>query len=147
MWGIGAITYLLVSGGVSPFWEGSRYRTMNKILKCDYNFDQPNFSLVSDMATDFISKLLGMISNISLNALFKFINLSVMEPPERSSASTSLQHPWMTHIGLDNSLSEKEHWTTLETAWMKGILARRRWQRWFNAIIATHRIRRLSLGS
>ena len=66
MWGIGAISYLLVSGGVSPFWEGSRYRTMNRILTCDYNFEQPNFSLVSDMATDFISKLLGMKSNISL---------------------------------------------------------------------------------
>ena len=70
MWGIGAITYLLVSGGVSPFWEGSRYRTMNKILKCDYNFDQPNFSLVSNMATDFISKLLGTITHI-----FHFLDL------------------------------------------------------------------------
>ena len=146
MWGIGAITYLLVSGGVSPFWEGSRYRTMNKILKCDYNFDQPNFSLVSDMATDFISKLLGIITNIFPILTLTF-HISVLEPSDRSSASASLQHPWMTHIGLDNSLSEKEHWTTLETAWMKSILARRRWQRWYNAIIATHRIRRLSLGS
>ncbi len=28
---------------------------------------------------------------------------------------------------------------TLETAWMKGILARRRWHRWYHAIIAMNR--------
>ena len=60
MWGIGVITYLLVSGGASPFWAGSRYRIMSRILKCDYNFEQPNFGLVSNNATDFISKLIGM---------------------------------------------------------------------------------------
>ena len=59
MWGIGVIAYLLVSGGVSPFWAGSRYRIMSRILKCDYNFEQPNFSIVSSNATDFISKILG----------------------------------------------------------------------------------------
>ena len=32
MWGVGVIAYLLVSGGVSPFWGGNRYRTMAKVL-------------------------------------------------------------------------------------------------------------------
>ena len=44
-----------------------------------------------------------------------------------------------------NIFSEKEHWTTLETAWMRGILARRRWHRWFHAINATHKLRKLSI--
>ena len=69
-------------------------------------------------------------------------------------------------------LSEREHWLTLETAWMRGVLARRRcllvfeassnillrrfrwyimlphrWFRWYRAIVATLRIRRLSLTS
>lgn len=128
IWGLGVIAYLLVSGGVSPFWATSRYKIMSNILHCDYNFHQPNFALLSSEATDFISKLL------------------VSDPEERYSASDCLKHPWLSHIGLGYGLSEKEHWTTLETAWMRGILARRRWQRWYNAIIATHRIRKLSLS-
>jgi hypothetical protein len=28
---------------------------------------------------------------------------------------------------------------TLQKNWMKGILARRRWHRWYNAIVATNR--------
>ena len=59
MWGVGVIAYLLVSGGVSPFMAPSRLQIMSNILHCNYNFEQPNFSLLSDEATDFISKLLG----------------------------------------------------------------------------------------
>ena len=59
MWGLGVIAYLLVSGGVSPFFDTSRYKTKSNILHCRYNFDKPNFALLSDEATDFISKLLG----------------------------------------------------------------------------------------
>ena len=62
MWGLGVIAYLLVSGGVSPFFDTSRYKIMSNILHCRYNFDQPNFALLSDEATDFISKLLGEIN-------------------------------------------------------------------------------------
>ena len=59
IWGLGVIAYLLVSGGVSPFFDTSRYKIMSNILNCRYNFQQPNFALLSDEATDFISKLLG----------------------------------------------------------------------------------------
>lgn len=127
IWGLGVIAYLLVSGGVSPFFASSNYKIMSNILNCDYNFNQPNFALLSNDATDFISKLL------------------VSDPKERYSASDCLKHPWLTHIGLGYGLSEKEHWTTLETACMRGLLARRRWHRWYNAIVATHRIRKLSI--
>ena len=50
MWGLGVIAYLLVSGGVSPFFDTSRYKIMS------------NIALLSDEATDFISKLLGKIN-------------------------------------------------------------------------------------
>ena len=36
---------------------------------------------------------------------------------------------------------------TLQTAWMKGILARRRWHRWYHAITAMRRIRKMSAES
>ena len=129
VWGVGAIAFLLVSGGVSPFWAGSRYRTMARILAADFSFQTPNFSLVSEQAREFITALL------------------LLEPGSRLTAAACLRHPWLTHIGLQGGLSEREHWITLETAWMKGVLARRRWQRWFHAIRAMHRIRKLSLSS
>ena len=58
MWGVGSIAYLLISGGVSPFWAGNRYRTMAKTLSCDYTFELSNFEKISDEAKDFVSKLL-----------------------------------------------------------------------------------------
>ena len=61
MWGLGVVAYLMVSGGMSPFWAGSRYRIMARILKCEYNFDLPNFQLVSKNAIDFIQSTLGNI--------------------------------------------------------------------------------------
>lgn len=124
MWGVGVIAYLLVSGGVSPFWGGNRYRTMAKTLKCDYTFDLPNFQQISENAKNFISKLL------------------IMESQNRFSALECLSHPWLT----DNRVYvDVLH--TLQTAWMKGILARRRWHRWYHAITAMRRIRKMSAES
>lgn len=124
MWGVGVIAYLLVSGGVSPFWGGNRYRTMAKTLKCDYTFDLPNFEKISENAKDFISKLL------------------VLQSQNRFSALECLSHPWLT----DNRVYvDVLH--TLQTAWMKGILARRRWHRWYHAITAMRRIRKMSAES
>ena len=106
MWGIGVIAYLLVSGGVSPFWAGSRYRIMSRILKCDYNFEQPNFSIVSSNATDFISKLLRkyFICWFLKLKCYQIKPFSVANPKDRSTASECLQHPWLTHIGLTDGL-------------------------------------------
>merc|ERR1719336_806347 len=124
MWGVGVIAYLLVSGGVSPFWGGNRYRTMSKTLSCDYTMDLPNFEHISPHGKDFISKLL------------------VLNPKDRLSAEQCLMHPWMT----DNRVYvEVLH--SLQTSWMKGILARRRWHRWYHAITAMNRMKQLSFDS
>ena len=66
MWGVGVIAYLLVSGGVSPFWGGNRYRTMAKTLSCDYTMDLPNFEHISENGKDFISKLLVLDPKVGL---------------------------------------------------------------------------------
>jgi len=120
MWGVGVITYTLLSGGVSPFWGGNRYRTMAKTLSCDYTLDLPNFEHVSEAGKDFIKKLL------------------VLEPSERQTAAETLQHPWLT----DNRVYVEVLYS-LQTSWMKGMLARRRWQRWYNAIAAMNRMKQL----
>jgi len=124
MWGVGVIAYLLVSGGVSPFWGGNRYRTMAKTLSCDYTMDTQNFQHISANGKDFISRLL------------------VLSPLERQTAGQALQHPWLT----DNSI-HVEVLHSLQTSWMRGILARRRWHRWYHAITAMNRMKALSFDS
>merc|ERR1719336_1441692 len=123
MWGVGSIAYILLSGGVSPFWGGNRYRTMARTLSCDFNFELPNFEKVSENAKDFISRLL------------------VLNADDRFTANQCLSHPWLTDNRVYVDVLD-----ALETAWMRSILARRRWQRWYNAITATRRMRRLSSG-
>lgn len=72
MWGVGVIAYLLVSGGVSPFWGGNRYRTMAKTLSCDYTMDLPNFEHISEHGKDFIRKLLVLDPKVEYIEKVKF---------------------------------------------------------------------------
>ncbi|XP_040569775.1 ribosomal protein S6 kinase alpha-3 isoform X2 [Lepeophtheirus salmonis] len=122
MWGVGIIAYMLLTGGKSPFWGGNRFRTMAKILA-------GQFDDVSLKSSKFISQ----------NAKDFIYDLLLIDPYERISAAACLEHPWL------NSDSDcVDTLQTLETIWMKQILARRRWQRWFNAVRATTRIRKFS---
>ncbi len=119
-WGIGVIAYMLISGGHSPFYAGNRFRTMAKIVAGYYDL---NFKHVTPDAKDFIKGLL------------------ILEPKERRTAKSCLKHAWLTNTDGASSLQ------TLETTWMKQLLARRRWQRWYNAVRATQRIRKLSAAN
>ena len=62
MWGVGCITFQLLSGGISPFFANNRYRTMAKVLDCDYSLEQAELSKTSTEAKDFISTLLIKVS-------------------------------------------------------------------------------------
>ena len=62
MWGVGCITFQLLSGGISPFFANNRYRTMAKVLDCDYSLEQAELSKTSTEAKDFISLLLIKVS-------------------------------------------------------------------------------------
>ena len=83
LWSLGATAYLLLSGGLAPFRAPSDYRVMGKIIAGQFDFDPPNFQLVSDTALDFIRKLL------------------VMEPGARLTAGLALSHPWLTGAGQE----------------------------------------------
>ena len=120
LWGVGVITYQLLSGGISPFFAINRFRTMAKVLNLDYSLDQAELCKVSDEAKDFISRLL------------------LKDPKKRLTASQCLEHGWLKDEKLYLGILQ-----TLETIWMRRCLARRRWYRLFNALRVMRRVRNL----
>ena len=65
------------------------------------------------------------------------------DPNKRMTAKACMQHPWLASEQPDHI----DTLYTLETSWMKQLLARRRWHRWFNAVRAAQRIRKFSAAS
>jgi calcium/calmodulin-dependent protein kinase I len=76
MWSVGVIVYILLSG-YPPFYDESPPKIFKKITEAKYDFDDPVWEEVSDLAKDLIKKLL------------------VKNPEERLSAAKCLEHPWI----------------------------------------------------
>ncbi|NXN86535.1 DAPK3 kinase, partial [Bombycilla garrulus] len=76
MWSIGVITYILLSGA-SPFLGETKQETLANITAVNYNFDEEFFSNTSDLAKDFIQKLL------------------VKDTRKRLTIQEALSHPWI----------------------------------------------------
>ena len=86
MWGIGCIAYQLLSGGMSPFFDSrSRFRTMERVLECNYSLKGASLRNVSMEALDFVSRLLKL------------------EPAKRMTADQSLSHSWIQRHFNDDS--------------------------------------------
>lgn len=49
---------MMLSGGVSPFWAGSEYRTQRRVIRGIYNLEHPNFKDISQNALNCIKDLL-----------------------------------------------------------------------------------------
>ena len=124
LWSLGVIVYMLVSGGVSPFFSGTRLRTMVRSLKADYDINIDQMKQTSPPAKDLITNLLHP------------------EPSLRPTATQCLAHPWLSRDGT--MANSREIIMELETSWMKKCLARRRWYRALNTLKAMHIIRKLS---
>ncbi|XP_010156386.1 PREDICTED: death-associated protein kinase 3-like, partial [Eurypyga helias] len=77
MWSIGVITYILLSGA-SPFLGETKQETLTNISAVNYDFDEEYFSNTSELAKDFIRRLL------------------VKDPKKRMTIAQSLEHPWIT---------------------------------------------------
>ncbi|NXT63354.1 DAPK3 kinase, partial [Chaetops frenatus] len=77
MWSIGVITYILLSGA-SPFLGETKQETLANITAVNYDFDEEFFSNTSDLAKDFIQKLL------------------VKDTRRRLTIQEALSHPWIT---------------------------------------------------
>jgi len=76
MWGVGIITYILLAG-YPPFYAENDAALFDKIINADYDFEDECWDDVSDMAKDFVRKLL------------------VRDPNSRYTAEQAMAHPWM----------------------------------------------------
>ncbi|XP_036100379.1 death-associated protein kinase 2 isoform X2 [Molossus molossus] len=89
MWSIGVITYILhvfslcvlSLSGASPFLGDTKQETLANITAVSYDFDEEFFSQTSELAKDFIRKLL------------------VKETRKRLTIQEALRHPWITSKG------------------------------------------------
>lgn len=75
MWSIGVILFILLCGS-PPFFEEDNHKLFAKIRRCDYNFDDPCWRSVSELAMSLVRALL------------------VLDPLERLTAKQFLAHPW-----------------------------------------------------
>jgi len=86
MWGIGIITFILLAG-YPPFYADDDTAMFERIMNCDYDFDDECWDNVSDIAKDFIQKLL------------------VKDPEQRMTAEDAIGHTWLTTEGSDKQLN------------------------------------------
>ena len=124
MWSAGVIFYMMISGGVSPFWAGTVYQTQYLIHRAQFargGFKLPNFKNVSTSAVDCVKKLL------------------TLDPKSRLTAGDCLRHEWLNVFDKSSGLEKMKE---LECAFLRKYLARRRWIRWFNTIKAMNRMKR-----
>ena len=121
MWSVGVVCYVLLSG-LSPFMGENDGETFANITGISYDFEDDAFDPISDMAKDFIKKLL------------------VKNQRKRLTAVTALEHEWLAQADKTSKNSFKE----LNTDKLKSFLMRRRWQKAAHAIRALGRF--TSLG-
>lgn len=120
LWSLGVVVFMLVTGGFSPFYSRNQYKMQRKILRGNYNIEHESFSGVSRQAKDLVRALL------------------VVDPAARPTALQCLAHSWLEPVSdSDSSVSELRR---LETQAMRRWLARRRWTRVCNAVVATLRL-------
>ncbi|KAJ8272056.1 hypothetical protein COCON_G00109150 [Conger conger] len=85
MWALGVISYILLSGTM-PFEDENRTRLYRQILKGKYSFSGEPWPNVSNLAKDFIERVL------------------TVEPGARLSAGQALKHPWIVSMAASSSM-------------------------------------------
>jgi len=79
IWSIGTMAFLLLCG-YPPFYAAHRNAILRRLHVCEYAFDPPFWSKISDEAKDFVSSCLGKVCW------------------ERPSIREALQHPWIQSL-------------------------------------------------
>lgn len=124
MWSIGVITYILLSG-LSPFQGETDEETLRNIVSMNYEFEPHFFSQTTNMAKDFIQKLL------------------VKDQSERMTAEECLIHPWIKP--LNRTQIAKRNRSSINMKNFKKFNARRKWKMSFNMVSACNRLCRLQI--
>ncbi|XP_078056255.1 death-associated protein kinase 2 isoform X1 [Mustelus asterias] len=89
MWSIGVITYILLSGA-SPFLGETKQETLANISAMNYDFDEEFFSHTSELAKDFIKKLLVKDTRKRLNIKDALSHPWIMEEEQKAKESKKL---------------------------------------------------------
>ncbi|CAG5905633.1 unnamed protein product [Menidia menidia] len=121
MWSIGVICFILLSGE-SPFQGNNDAETFALVTAARYEFDPETFEDISDEAKDFISSLLRK------------------DQRGRLSCTEALAHSWMASFTPLNRRPTK----CLNKDRMKRFLARRKWKKTGQAVLALKRMANLS---
>merc|ERR1711936_806571 len=58
LFSLGVVAYMLVSGGLEPFWDGNDVRAIKNTIRKEVSFHHSEFNGVSSAAKDFIKRLL-----------------------------------------------------------------------------------------
>ncbi|CAG9319489.1 unnamed protein product [Blepharisma stoltei] len=83
VWSLGVIMYFMLSGA-HPFRSNDVKALFQKIVKCEYNFDDDRWKLVSKQAKNLIQKML------------------VLNPQHRISVKNAINHHWFIYLGQHN---------------------------------------------
>uniref|UniRef100_A0A9J7ZQV5 Si:dkey-240h12.4 n=1 Tax=Cyprinus carpio carpio TaxID=630221 RepID=A0A9J7ZQV5_CYPCA len=111
--------------GLSPFQGETDEETLRNIVAMKYEFEPHHFSQTSNMAKDFIQKLL------------------VKDQSERMTAEECLIHPWIKP--LNRTQIAKRNRSSINMKNFKKFNARRKWKMSFNMVSACNRFSRLQL--
>ncbi|XP_071751520.2 serine/threonine-protein kinase H1-like [Centroberyx gerrardi] len=85
MWALGVIAYIVLSGSM-PFEDDSRTRLYRAILRGKYSFHGDPWPSVSNLAKDFIQRLLAS------------------DPAARPTAEQAIRHPWVVTMAASSSM-------------------------------------------
>ncbi|XP_041034472.1 death-associated protein kinase 2 isoform X2 [Carcharodon carcharias] len=124
MWSIGVITYILLSGA-SPFLGETKQETLANISAMNYDFDEEFFSHTSELAKDFIQKLL------------------VKDTRKRLNIKDALSHPWIMPLNKCQALVRRESIVNLEN--FRRLYIRRKWKLTFRIVSFCNQLTRAFL--
>jgi death-associated protein kinase len=122
MWSIGVITYIMLSGA-SPFLGDTQQETFTNIVACDYEFDEELFCQTSELAKDFIRRLL------------------VKDQTKRASVDECLVHPWIRPKSVVDENFRKMSKINMDS--FKMFHARRRWKHSMKVVLLCNSLTKL----